>query len=129
MIDSRYYTDDSLAYVTGCLRGSGGAGEEVLIAGHMYEWGANDNCTGASSILESVGTLHGLISSGVLPRPRRSIRVWLGFEMYGSMAFTMHNLERLRTKTIASVCCDISEADCKLVPIPDSGVRDAGIPR
>jgi hypothetical protein len=114
VIDSRYYTDDTLPYVTGCLRGSGSEGEEVLIVGHMYEWGANDNCTGASSILESVGTLHELISSGVLPRPKRSIRVWLGFEMYGSMAFTMHNLERLRTRTIASVCCDTPAADYDL---------------
>ncbi len=113
-IDSRYYTDDSLPYVTGCLRGSSSGGEEVLIVGHMYEWGANDNCTGASSILESVGTLHELINSGALPRPKRSIRVWLGFEMYGSMAFTMHNLNRLRTKTIASVCCDTPAADYDL---------------
>ncbi len=114
VIDSRYYTDDSLPYVTGCVRGSSSEGEEVLIVGHMYEWGANDNCTGASSILESVGTLHELINSGVLPRPKRSIRVWLGFEMYGSMAFTMHNLSRLRTKTIASVCCDSPAADYDL---------------
>jgi len=114
VIDSRYYTDDSLPYVTGRLRGSGSEGEEVLIVGHMYEWGANDDSTGSSSILESVGTLHELISSGILPRPKRSIRVWLGFEMYGSMAFTMHNLERLRTKTIASVCCDSPAADYDL---------------
>jgi hypothetical protein len=114
VIDSRYYSDDSLPYVTGCVRGSGGEGEEVLIVGHMYEWGANDNCTGSASILESVGTLHELIASGALPRPKRSIRVWLGFEMYGSMAFTMHNLNRLRTKTIASVCCDSPAADYDL---------------
>jgi hypothetical protein len=106
VIESRYYTDDSLPYVTGRVKGSGREGEEVLIVGHMYEWGANDNCTGSSAILESVGTLNELIASGVLPRPKRSIRVWLGFEMYGSMAFAMHNLERLRTRTIASVCCD-----------------------
>ncbi|MFC1650596.1 hypothetical protein ACFL2X_03400, partial [Candidatus Latescibacterota bacterium] len=105
-IDSRYYTDDSLPYVSGLLKGSGSEGEEVLIVGHMYEWGANDNCSGCGSILESVGTLNDLIKAGVLPRPKRSIRVWMGFELYGSMAFTMHNLDRLRNKTIASVCCD-----------------------
>ncbi len=114
VIESRYYTDDSLPYVTGCVRGSGSEGEEVLIVGHMYEWGANDDCTGASSILESVGALQELISSGVLPRPRRSVRVWLGFEMYGSMAFTMQNLDRLRTKTIAGVCCDSPAGDYDL---------------
>ncbi|MCE5249073.1 hypothetical protein LLG96_02510 [bacterium] len=111
VIDSRYYTDDTLPYVTGCVKGSGAEGEDVLIVGHMYEWGANDNCTGTSAILESIGTLNDLIRSGVLPRPRRSIRAWLGFEMYGSMAFTMNNLEHMRTKTIACVCCDTPAAD------------------
>jgi len=105
-IDSRYFTDDTLPYVTGCVKGAGNAGEEVLIVGHMFEWGANDNCTGCASILESVGVLNELIRAGILPRPQRTIRVWMGFELYGSMAFTMHNLERLRDKTIASVCCD-----------------------
>jgi hypothetical protein len=114
VIDSRFYTDDTLPYVTGCIRGSGSEGEDVLIVGHMYEWGANDNCTGASSILETVGTLQELVSSGVLPRPKRSIRVWLGFEMYGSMAFTMQNLERLKTRTVAGVCCDSPAADYDL---------------
>jgi hypothetical protein len=110
-IDSRYFTDDSLPYVSGLLKGSGSDGEEVLIAGHMYEWGANDNCTGCGSIIESVGTLNDLIEAGILPRPKRSIRVWMGFELYGSMAFTMHNLDRMRTKTIASVCCDTPAED------------------
>ena len=38
-IDSRYYTDDSLPYATGCIKGTGKEGEEVLIVGHLYEWG------------------------------------------------------------------------------------------
>jgi len=103
-IDSRYYTNDTLPYVSGCIKGTGN--EDVLIAGHQFEWGANDNSTGCASILESLGTLNDLIRSGVLPRPKRSIRVWLGHELYGSMAYAVHNLERLRNNTIASVCCD-----------------------
>ena len=82
-----------------------------MIAGHLFEWGANDNSTGCASIIESLGTLQDLIQSGVLPRPKRSIRTWLGHELYGSMAYTVHNLERLRNKTIASVCCDTSAED------------------
>ena len=42
-IDSRYFTDGSFPYVTGCIKGTGD--EEVFIAGHMFEWGANDNST------------------------------------------------------------------------------------
>ena len=105
-IDSRYYTDSSIPYVTGYVKGSGSEREEVLIVGHLYEWGANDNSTGCASILESVGTLNDLIRAGKLPRPKRGIRVCFGHEMWGMMAYTTDNLERLRTKTIASVNVD-----------------------
>ncbi|MFC1694072.1 M28 family peptidase [Candidatus Latescibacterota bacterium] len=105
-IDSRYYNDGSFPYVTGCVRGTGN--EEVFIAGHLFEWGANDNSTGCASILEAMGVLNNLITSGRLPRPRRSIRCWLGQEIYGSLAFTVHNLDKLRNNTIAAVCCDTS---------------------
>ncbi|MFC1541832.1 M28 family peptidase [Candidatus Latescibacterota bacterium] len=103
-VDSRYYTDDVFPYVAGGIKGTGS--EDVVIFGHLFEWGANDNSTGCASILETLGTLNDLIVSGVLPRPKRSIRAWLGQELYGSLAYTAHNLERLRTKTIAAVCCD-----------------------
>ena len=104
-VDSRYSTDDSLPYVTGCLRGTEPDGQEVLIGGHMFEWGANDNATGCSAIMESVCTLSDLIRAGKLPRPRRTIRIWMGHEMFGSMAFAEHNLDRLH-RTIATVNCD-----------------------
>jgi hypothetical protein len=103
-VDSRYYTDDVFPYTAGGIKGTGD--EDVLIAGHLFEWGANDNSTGCASILEALGTINDLIARGVLPRPKRSIRAWLGQELYGSLAYTAHNLERLRTKTIAAVCCD-----------------------
>ncbi len=105
-IDSRYFTDDSLPYVIGSIRGSGSDGEDVLVVSHIYELGANDDCTGASIDLEALGALNYLIDAGVLPRPKRTIRMWLGFECYGSMAYTVNNLERMRTKTLAVLCCD-----------------------
>ncbi len=105
-IDSRYFTDGVLPYVVGLVKGSGPEGEEVLITGHLNEWGANDNSAGVSAILEAVGTLNDLIRSGRLPRPRRSIRVLLGAEMYGSLPYVAKNLQRLREKTVAAVCVD-----------------------
>jgi hypothetical protein len=111
-IDSRYYTDDIFPYVTGCIRGSGSEGEEVLAGGHLFEWGANDNATGCAVMLESMGVLNDLIRSGALPRPRRTIRVWMGQEMYGSLAFAERHPDRLR-KTIAALCLD--------TPAPDYG--------
>lgn len=71
-IDSRLYTDDTLPYVVGSIKGTEIEGEEVLVAGHMFEWGANDNCSGSSAILEAVGTLSELIRSGILPKPKRT---------------------------------------------------------
>ncbi|MFC1574354.1 M28 family peptidase [Candidatus Latescibacterota bacterium] len=105
-IDSRYITDEDLTYVTGVVNGSGAAGEEVLVNGHINEWGANDNCTGASSILEAVGTLNDLIRAGKLPRPKRSIRVLLGAEMYGSIPYVAKHLEELRDNTVAFLHVD-----------------------
>ncbi len=113
-IDSRYFTDDTLPYVTGLVRGSGPEEEEVLITGHLNEWGANDNATGVSAILEAVGTLNDLISSGRLPRPRRSLRVLLGGEMYGSLPYVAKNLRHLRDKTVAAVCLDTPAEDYDL---------------
>ena len=110
-VDSRYFTDDSLPYVVGSIKGSGSAGEDIIQFSHIYEWGANDDCTGAASGLETLGTLNDLIKAGILPRPKRTIRLWLGFEKYGSMAYTIHNLERLRNKTIAAICCDTPAQD------------------
>ncbi len=105
-IDSRYYSDGKLPSVTGILKGSGPEGEEVLVTGHMNEWGANDNASGISAMIEAVGTLRDLIEAGKLPRPRRSIRILLGAEMYGSIPYAVKNLDHMRAKTIAAVCCD-----------------------
>ncbi|MFC1608499.1 hypothetical protein ACFL47_11075, partial [Candidatus Latescibacterota bacterium] len=113
-IDSRYYTDGSLQYVVGSIKGSGDEGEDVVIFSHIYEWGANDDCTGASASMEALGAINELIDEGVLPRPQRTIRMWLGFEKYGSMAYTVHNLDRMRNKTIATVCSDVPAHDWDL---------------
>lgn len=111
VIDSRYFTDGHLPYIVGSIRGDELPGEDVIVLSHIYEWGANDDCTGASSDLEAIGALNSLIEQGLLPRPKRTIRMWLGFEKYGSMAYAVHNIERLRTGTIAAVCCDTPAAD------------------
>ncbi|MCE5251122.1 M28 family peptidase [bacterium] len=114
-VDSRYYTDDTLPYTTGFVRGSGSEGEEVLASAHNHEWGASDNAAGSAAILEAVGTINDLINSGKLPRPRRGIRVWIGSEIYGSIAFAGHNLERLQKKTVAAVSCDDGAGDYDLM--------------
>lgn len=106
-IDSRYFTDGTLPYVTGCVRGTGD--QEVFIGGHIFEWGANDNATGSAVMLEAVGALNDLISSGRLPRPKRTIRVWMGQEMYGSLAYLERYMDNMK-RTVAAVCCDTPAA-------------------
>ncbi|MHB9027601.1 MAG: M28 family peptidase [Candidatus Latescibacterota bacterium] len=110
-IDSRYYSDGKLPILTGLIRGSGSEGEEVLITGHLNEWGANDNASGVSASIEAVGVLNDLIKSGKLPRPRRSIRLLFGAEMYGSIPYVVKNLPKMQGKIITAVCCDTPAAD------------------
>jgi len=114
VVDSRYYTDGSLPYITGAVHGTMGPEKDVLIVGHCFEYGANDNCTGCASFIEAIGTINDLIRAGKLPRPRRTLRVWMGFERYGSLAYTQQHIERLRTGTLASLCCDTPAADYDL---------------
>ena len=113
-VDSRYSTDGQLPYVVGLVRGSDPEGDEILVTGHINEWGANDNSTGVSAILEAVGTLNDLIGAGKIPRPRRSLRVLLGGEMYGSLPYVEKNLRRLQDRTVAAVCLDTGAEDYDL---------------
>lgn len=103
-VDSRYYTNDTLPYTTGFVRGTGD--EEVLIGGHNHEWGASDNAAGCAAAIEAAGALNDLIRSGALPRPKRGIRLWFGQEIYGSLAYAVDNLERLNEKTVAALMLD-----------------------
>jgi len=45
--------------------------------------GANDNMSGSATILEEARTLHALIESGRIPRPKRTIRFIWGPEFSG----------------------------------------------
>ena len=78
-IDTRYYSG-KYPYVTGVIRGA--SSEEVLTLGHSSEQGAQDNATGVSAMLESLATLNRLIESGKLPRPKRTIRLFIMGELY-----------------------------------------------
>jgi peptidase M28-like protein len=109
-IDSRYYTG-KYPYVTGVIPGTGS--EEVLTLGHSSEQGAEDNATGVSAMLESLATLNRLIDSGKLPRPRRSIRLFIMGELYGSMHYVETHRERMN-RTVAALCMDTPAASYDL---------------
>jgi Peptidase family M28 len=74
--------EGTLPVVTGVLPGN--SDNEVLLNGHLYEIGANDNASGAAVMLEAMR----LMAS--MPRPRRRVRVQFTGECYGTYAlFTM----------------------------------------
>ena len=104
-VDARYY-NGVYPYVTGVIRGTGGAGaEEVLSLGHLFEQGAHDNSTGVASIIHAAGTLHRLIEQGKLPRPKRTIRVLAMGECYGTNYYLANDMERTK-RTVAAMCID-----------------------
>lgn len=102
-VDTRYYSG-VYPYTTGIISGDV-PGEEVLTLGHPSEQGAEDNATGVAAQLESIAALNRLIAVGKLPRPKRSIRILLMGEMYGSIPYVANNPERIR-RTVAAMCVD-----------------------
>ncbi|MFH1074898.1 MAG: AAC(3) family N-acetyltransferase [Candidatus Firestonebacteria bacterium] len=73
--------------VTGIIPGIKNKEEEVLVVSHLYEIGANDNASGSGINLETARALIVLIKKGILPRPKRSIRFILPFEIFGLLSF------------------------------------------
>jgi hypothetical protein len=110
-VDTHLY-DGELDNVTGIIPGTEGD-EEVLLLGHIYEQGANDNASGAGAGLEVFRTLKTLIDRGVLPRPRRSMRILLGFECCGLMGYVVENPE-VMGRTAAAINPDMVGEDVEL---------------
>jgi hypothetical protein len=75
--------------VTATIPGTDPAAGEIIYSCHLDHErpGANDNGSGCVTILESARMLARLISSGALPRPRRTIGFMWGPEVEGTMAF------------------------------------------
>ncbi|HLM98095.1 MAG TPA: M28 family peptidase [Bryobacteraceae bacterium] len=106
-VDTRYYSG-VYPYVTGVIPGAE-PDEEVLTLGHSSEQGAQDNATGVAAQLESLATLNRLIATGKLGRPKRTIRILLMGEMYGSMPYVATHAERMK-RTVAAMTVDTPAA-------------------
>jgi hypothetical protein len=107
LVETSYYPG-VYPYVTGVIPGAE-PDEEVLTLGHSSEQGAQDNATGVAAQLESLATLNRLIAAGKLGRPKRSIRILLMGEMYGSMAYVATHTERMQ-RTVAAMAVDTPAA-------------------
>jgi hypothetical protein len=103
VVDSRYY-EGVYPWVTGVIPGKHPS-EEVMLLGHDAEQGAHDNATGVSAMIEAVASINRLIKAGKLERPRRTIRLFVMPEMYGSMDYVKKHPERMKN-TVAALCLD-----------------------
>ncbi len=79
--------DGQVQIVTGVVPGSELPEEEVLLLAHLYEIGANDNMSGVAAVIEAARALNTLVASGALAPARRTLRVLLCYEQYGSLAY------------------------------------------
>ena len=101
--DTSFYSG-RYPWVTAVLPGTNPE-EEVLVLGHSSEQGANDNATGVSAMIEALHTISNLVKQGKLARPRRSIRILLMPEMYGSLSYIASHPERMK-HTLAAMTVD-----------------------
>jgi hypothetical protein len=107
LVNTRYYPG-VYPYVTAVIPGAS-PDEEVLTLGHSSEQGAQDNATGVAAQLESLATINRLITAGKLARPKRTIRILLMGEMYGSMPYVATHAE-LMQRTVAAMTVDTPAA-------------------
>ena len=83
-------TEETEIEVPTCvIKGTDPDAGEVILSAHLFEGyvklGANDNTSGSAALIEVARTLNDLISDGLLPRPKRTIRfIWIP-ELQGSM--------------------------------------------
>ncbi len=92
-VSTRRY--DGVCYtVSAALEGTDPTAPEVLLYGHLYEPGANDNAAGAAAILQLARLFSGAVAAGVLSRPRSTIRFAMGYECAGSMGYLAAHRDR-----------------------------------
>jgi aminopeptidase YwaD len=101
-----YELQDPVAHITGTDPDAG----EVILSAHLFEGyvkqGANDNKSGSATILEVARTLHTLIESGRVPRPRRTIRFLWGPEYSGTGPWVRANKD-IMERTLANINLDM----------------------
>ena len=93
-------TEETEIEVPTCvIKGTDPDAGEVILSAHLFEGyvklGANDNTSGSAALIEVARTLNDLISDGLLPRPKRTIRfIWVP-EFQGSMPWAVKHKDIL----------------------------------
>lgn len=73
--------------VSGLVMGRDDPQEEIWALAHSAEPGAVDNASGVATCVEIARILETCIARGVIPRPRRTIRLVNAYECYGFFAY------------------------------------------
>jgi aminopeptidase YwaD len=98
--------------VSAVIPGTDPASGEIVYSCHLDHErpGANDNGSGCVTILESARVLARLISTGALPRPKRTLRFVWGPEVEGTMAYLSRHPE-IRARLRADIHMDMVGGD------------------
>ena len=94
--DSQQGTEPWQVMVEGFIRGTEpGLGQDVVLTSHLQEeaQSANDDASGAASMLEIGRALNRLIEEGRIPRPRRNLRFWWVNEISSQRQYFADNPE------------------------------------
>src|SRR4051795_6855910 len=87
-----------LTHVHAWIRGSEHPEQEVLVTAHLDhpKWSANDNASGAASLIEMARTMKALIAAKKIPQPLRTIHFMWVSEYYGTLAYASTHKETRR---------------------------------
>jgi hypothetical protein len=88
----------NLTHVHAYIRGTQHPEQEILITAHLDhpKWSANDNASGAASLIEMARTLNALIAAKKIPPPLRTIHFMWVSEYYGTLAYASTHKETRR---------------------------------
>lgn len=100
-VQTKFY-DGYAPTVSAAILGQQQNAPEIFLYGHLYEPGANDNASGCAVLMELMRCLQSAIQKGEIPRPRYTIRLALGYECTGSVAFLSE-----RSEIAARILCGI----------------------
>lgn len=101
--DGRRYAGE-IDVVTGVIPGDDP--REVWLLAHLYEPLADDNSIGVAGSVAIAKMLQQLVETGLMPRPRFTLRLVFGAEAYGISAYAAHRGNDLRAETIGGLNFD-----------------------
>ena len=94
--------------VTGHIPGTDWPDQEIWFIAHLDHCrpSANDNASGSAALLETARSLRELFNSGILPKPRRTLRFFWVPEIYGTYAYLAKRLKKVK-RAVAVINMDM----------------------